>query len=401
MSLFRTEQLELGSIATRNSAPPSPWTSGSVLLTGATGLLGSALLESILTSSAATVVCLVRGSSDVDSEARLRAEAARRRIEVDWTRVEVICGDLAATHLGLDEARLSALAERFDLILHAGAEVAWFGNLGLIATTNLDSLRTMAALAGRGRPKRTAFVSSCSVYNADAYANAESVGEDPIAADPRGLRSPYVQSKWAGERLCGAISDRGMATSIFRVPYLFPHSRHPLPNPAGAVDLLLDASIRLGVAPEEGPTLPICPADRCARWMVRILAAVRAPRSIHNVVPFESLPWSALVAAARREGLIGESMPPAAWFELAREASRAQRELRAVVTLLSHDPTRTLWSRSNICRVRLDDASTRVMVPGLEALQRLDEPYLRRVVRVIVEAIGDGESPSDQARPPE
>ena len=401
MSLFRTEQLELGSIPARDPSPPSPWTSGSVLLTGATGLLGSALLESMLASTEARVVCVVRGSNDADAEGRLRTEIARRRLAVDWARVEVVRGDLAAAELGLAEVTFSRLSERVDLILHAGAEVAWWGELDRVAATNLDSLRTMAAIAGRGRSKRVAFISSCAVFNADAYANAESVAEEPLAADPSGLRSPYVQSKWAGERLCSAISACGIPTSILRVPYLLPHSRHPIPNLAGAVDLLIDAAIRLEVAPEVGPTLPLCPADHCAERIVQILRAPLGPASIHHVAPFESLPWSILLAAAHQEGLLCRSMPSEAWFERAREASRERRELRPIVTLLSRDPSRTLWSRSNICRVRFDDAATRAAIPDLPPKSALEADCLRRFVRSIATTVARGEPAERQARPAE
>src|SRR5438477_281378 len=84
-----------------------------VLLTGATGFVGSFLLRELL-ATGLTVHCLVRGDS---------AEAARARLltnldalDVDVTdvadRIEVVPGDITLPHFGLPEDDYAALAGR-------------------------------------------------------------------------------------------------------------------------------------------------------------------------------------------------------------------------------------------------------------------------------------------------
>ena len=382
MTLFPADAFGLDPLS-----PPAgevaPWRDGEVLLTGAAGLLGSALLERLLNSTNATVHCLVRPTAEATAEHRLRDVLEGLGHAVPDDRCRVVEGDLAAPRLGLDAESHARLADRVDLILHVGAKVAWWGDVSEIRATNLDGVRSIVDLAATGRPKRLAFGSSVAVFNADAYRDRDVVFETALADDPQGLRSPYVQSKWGGERICGAAAAQGVPASILRVPYLLPHSERPRFNANGAVDLLLAASIGIGAAPDLSLRLPLCPVDVCAEWILGILGHPLPSCSFHHLLPYENLSWATLVEVARREGHALEMVPAADWFESAREASRTRRELRSIVTLMSRDPTRTLWSNSNICRLDLDDSETRSQCPDLPPRGTMDAALLGTCVRAI------------------
>jgi NAD(P)-dependent dehydrogenase (short-subunit alcohol dehydrogenase family) len=131
----------------------SPWRDGEVLLTGAAGLLGSALLERLLNLTNATVHCLVRPTAEATAEHRLRDVLEGLGHAVPDDRCRVVEGDLAAPRLGLDAESHARLADRVDLILHVGAKVAWWGDVSEIRATNLDGVRSIVDLAATGRPK--------------------------------------------------------------------------------------------------------------------------------------------------------------------------------------------------------------------------------------------------------
>ena len=115
--------------AARLSSPPRGATVASrprvVLVTGATGFVGSSLLVEIARQSSARIVALVRGRDRADATARLRA--ACERIGVIWSevlaaRITVEVGDLAEPRLGLT-GDVYAAGRRGRRIYHCGARV--------------------------------------------------------------------------------------------------------------------------------------------------------------------------------------------------------------------------------------------------------------------------------------
>jgi len=387
MSVFGPDVLDLGDWLPVASGEPAAWPTGEVLLTGATGFFGAALLERLLLDTDARIVCLARGRDADDARDRVESALAARSVAGPLDRVTVLPGDLARPDLGLDDATWRRLAGSVDLVLHNGADVRWWGDVETIQATNIDSLRTLLRFAGTSRPKRVAFVSSLAIFNAESHADAEAAFETPPPPSAAGLRSPYVQSKWVGERLCAAAADRGVATTVLRVPYLLPDTRIPVRNPEGVIDLVIEASIALGTAPAIGRCIPSAPVDVCADLACRILAATanRPPTkaSFHHLVPFETPTWDRILAAAAAVGHRLERRPADEWFELLRARSRDRPELRPAVVLVGHDPARTLGQGLNICRLRFDDAVTRSLLPDLPPPRRFRDDELEAMVRAI------------------
>lgn len=90
-----------------------------VLLVGASGFLGSCLLDEILASEPWVCVhCLMRAKDTGNGLglSRLKALAAKRQVEVDWKRVRVIVGDVSAPLLGMKPVAYERLSGRVDVI---------------------------------------------------------------------------------------------------------------------------------------------------------------------------------------------------------------------------------------------------------------------------------------------
>ena len=109
------------------STPPHDRDTRTVLLTGATGFLGTFLLADLLRRSPQHAVCLVRAPSPGEALARVRRSLESYALWDDTfaPRISAACGNLAAPRLGLSTADFASLGARIDAIYHNGAAVSF------------------------------------------------------------------------------------------------------------------------------------------------------------------------------------------------------------------------------------------------------------------------------------
>jgi hypothetical protein len=133
-----------------------------VLLTGATGFVGSFLLSELLRQTQADIYCLVRASSSVEGMGRLQASLASRGLwsEEDRSRILPVVGDLSRPLFALSEADFIELAETVDTIYHAGALVKWIYPYQSLKATNVFGTQEILRLASRGPLKPVHFIST-------------------------------------------------------------------------------------------------------------------------------------------------------------------------------------------------------------------------------------------------
>ncbi len=142
-----------------------------VLVTGATGFLGTALIEKLLRSvPGCEVIALVRPSRRARAEERLHREVLRNDCfdtlraalgssfeDVAASRLHALAGDVALDGLGLDEAGRDEIAT-CDVVVHAAASVAFDSPLDAAVEVNLLGPSRVAdnieAVAGRRRSLR-------------------------------------------------------------------------------------------------------------------------------------------------------------------------------------------------------------------------------------------------------
>ncbi|MDD9964954.1 MAG: thioester reductase domain-containing protein, partial [Myxococcales bacterium] len=182
--------------------------SGSLLLTGATGLLGAYLLHDLLEQSDAEVVCLVRAASERQALARIQ-----RNLEVygRWKpslarRVIAVPGDLSKPRWGIPVARWQELGQKVDALVHNGAVVNHVLPYDHLCDANVQGTVEALRLACEARRKCMHFVSTVGV-------SAPTGAENAVLAS---LKNGYLQSKWVSERLLRQARERGLSVSIYR-----------------------------------------------------------------------------------------------------------------------------------------------------------------------------------------
>ncbi|MFI6151985.1 SDR family oxidoreductase [Kitasatospora sp. NPDC051170] len=159
-----------------------------LLLTGATGVLGRAFIDELADDH--HLVCL------------------RHRTPVDDPRIEELPGTLADEHLGLGPDGLRRLAGRIDGVLHSAAHTGWKATRDELFAANVTGTENMLGLVRRAEVPFT-FVSTAFV--------ARPQGEEHKEIGP----AAYVDSKAAAEQL---VRDSGVPAVIVRPSVVCGHS---------------------------------------------------------------------------------------------------------------------------------------------------------------------------------
>jgi nucleoside-diphosphate-sugar epimerase len=166
-----------------------------VLVTGATGFIGSALCERL--AAAGHVV-----------RAALRSD----RTVPGCIAEKVVTGDIAT-------ADLAMALEGVDAVIHAAARTHVLhdspANAGLYTHTNAHGTQRLAEAAARAGVKRFVFLSSIKV-NGEEASRAYTADDQPCPQDP------YGTSKWLAEKALREVAARtGMEAAIVRPPLVY------------------------------------------------------------------------------------------------------------------------------------------------------------------------------------
>jgi thioester reductase-like protein len=183
---------------------------GAVLLTGATGFVGTELLDRLLERGDRPVHALVRAPDDRAAAERLPAHS----------RLHVLAGDIERPGLGLSETARARLAEEVTTVVHCAASVSFDLSLEESRRVNVDGTRNVVEFAERcPRLQRLTYVSTAYV----AGAPRGLFREDQLDVGQR-FRNPYERSKFEAERMIRERA-KGLPLQILRPSIIVGDSR--------------------------------------------------------------------------------------------------------------------------------------------------------------------------------
>ncbi|MFE7568532.1 thioester reductase domain-containing protein [Streptomyces sp. NPDC057539] len=246
-----------------------------VLLTGATGFVGTWLLRELLERTDLTVLCLIRGRDDAHARQRLLAALSAQGLGhiADHTpyaaRTTAVAGDLALPGLGLTATRWRSLAEECDLIVHGGAMVNLLYDYRMHREPNVRGTAEMISFARAGGGIPLHYISTLGVLHDHAVTSGRLVAEDVDIAAVTPPSSGYSLSKWVAERLVRAAVD--LPVTVLRLGEVMPAVDGPVPNPTALTQLLLTAFERLGSVPRATIRSDYSPVDTVARTIVEAI----------------------------------------------------------------------------------------------------------------------------------
>ena len=201
-----------------------------IILTGATGFLGSYILDHLLKNSPRDrkikkIILLLRGATPKAARERVRkALLSRQLTDINQddcdsgVQIEIAPIKLSSPRLGLPEAYITTLAREGTAIIHAAWTVNFLWGLssfedqlhGLTELLSLARLRSQVSEDGRAMP----FVFASSVASVSNYQSTdnlipETILNDPTTSGPTG----YARSKWVAEHILSTFATQQASPS--------------------------------------------------------------------------------------------------------------------------------------------------------------------------------------------
>jgi thioester reductase-like protein len=285
-----------------------------VLLTGASGSLGAALLEPLLCALGpeGRVHCLVR-----------RPDALGQRAE---PRVVTHVGDVSDVRLGLAADTYARLAVDVGVVIHLAARLSAAAPAASLRQVNVEGTRQVLRFAATGSPKALLYASSLSVF-ADALPRPARCTEDlDLDATERAV-TPYAASKWSAERLVQASDAGAGAATVVRLGLLTGTAETGHGAPMGHLARVVRGLAALGALPQmpedaaAALRFDVTPVDHAASTCLALLThdLARGQAGTYHVAAARPATLQALTDALCAEGV---ALSTCTWPDLCRRAGR-------------------------------------------------------------------------------
>ena len=243
-----------------------------VLLTGATGFLGSFLLSELLRHTRGEIHCLVRATNFEEGERRIRESLETYALwdEKRSPRIFPVAGDLSEPLLGLGAERFEELADEIDVVYHNGASVNWVYPYDALKPTNVLGTQEVLRLASRHGTKPVHFVSTLGVFPLVGRSDAGVVREDDDLDHGGSLYNGYTQTKWVAEKLVEIARARGLPVSVYRPSLIAGDSRTGAWNKDDFTCKIIKSWVGLGNVPDVNTEMNMVPVDYVSRAIIRL-----------------------------------------------------------------------------------------------------------------------------------
>ncbi|KAG1460354.1 hypothetical protein G6F56_005970 [Rhizopus delemar] len=294
-----------------------------VLLTGATGSLGSfILLELLKDEKIKKVYCMIRGE-ERNSRQRLEQAFKSRFLDVSLLktgRVDVLPFRLNEAYLGLSRERYDQLREEIDLVQHCAWMLDFNRNIEDYDTSCISPFYNLIKFACREtNPMHLHFISSISA----SAMSGNPIEEKPLPLNSRvAMPKGYAQSKFVVEILLNYLIDKkGFPCYIERLGQVCGDTKYGTWNTSEQYPLMImGGTLWMHKMPALENRIDWIPVDYAATAVVDIMmhtihTEICLDNSIYHITNPGVISWSQVLNVMKSCGMIFEIVSPREWTD--------------------------------------------------------------------------------------
>ncbi|TAQ85312.1 hypothetical protein B7494_g6372 [Chlorociboria aeruginascens] len=278
-----------------------------VLLTGASGSLGTALLQTFSSSpKIEKIFALVRGPNHIS---KLKSNFEERDMDTSILKtggkIEILNFSMQDPLLGVNVEKYYEMVRKVTVVVQNAWKMDF--NLGVEEFEGdcLRSTMNLLRFTHAGRPKRFVFSSSISTCDGPGQ-SLSSIPESALISDPTVAgRTGYAQSKYIVERLLQTLPARiHIPITILRLGQITASTQTGHWNTQELWPILISTSVKMGTIPLfKEKTVDWIPVDVAANSIAEVLlsrpssstaneAKKKQGYEVHNIVNPHSIPWA-------------------------------------------------------------------------------------------------------------
>ncbi len=296
-----------------------------ILLTGATGFLGSHLVVQLINITDKIIVCLVLCQSQSLGKYRLMAILTKIKKGLDYqNRLRVIPADLTKPTWGIAAVDRRYLATHIGQIFHAAAWISNMGSLQKMLEINVLSLTYLFELMQQGCSKELHYVSTLSVF-VGTDMNGGICMETQELPPFNAIYGAYAPSKWMAEQLIfEAQKNKELSIKLYRLGLLTGDSTTGRSSAKDLFGLFVRDLVKLSAVSSAHlkQTIDITPVNFAAKTLVQLAFCTNPSSSIYHIANPQSLSLEKLVSILNTLGFPIQIMSNTA-FESYAKANQA------------------------------------------------------------------------------
>ncbi|RCH90806.1 hypothetical protein CU097_011041 [Rhizopus azygosporus] len=296
-----------------------------ILLTGATGSLGSFLLCELLKSrKVRKVYCMVRGNSDIERRQRMEEALLSRMLDVslldDTSRIELLPMDLNDPYLGLYRDRYLQLQWEIDMVQHCAWMLDFNRTVADYDKECISPFYNLLKFAYREfNPMRVHFISSVSA----SAKLGNLIEEVPLPFNP-GVAMPkgYAQSKFIVEVLLNyLVTKKKWPCFIERLGQVCGDTEHGVWNISEQYPLMFIGGARMmKKMPRLDTVIDWIPINYAAASISEIMLHTSTLQactdtSVYHVVNPKIITWSDILCVMKEVGIAFDVVSPSEWVQ--------------------------------------------------------------------------------------